>query len=157
MNGRRKCASDSSGFSLIEVTLALGLLAGVLISMAWLFVMGTHHAKSGRTASEALAVARTILEETQGWGFHQTHLAYGLDGSAATYTVDTRTNSYAAKWQSVLDEKLVDSYASIELESLSSAVTPPAMASTDAIGVTVTVHWLEGERARSIQVRTVRM
>ena len=157
MNAPRKCKSNSRGFSLIEVILALGLLAGVLIAMSWLFVMGAHHAKSGRTASEALAVARTILEETQGWGFHQTHLAYGLDGSAATYTVDTRLNSYASKWQPVLNQKLFDSYALIELESLSPTGTPPPLASTDAIGVTVTVHWIEKERARNIRVRTVRM
>lgn len=60
--------SDERGFSLLEVILALGMLAAVLVSTTGLLVMGSYQTKSGRTASEALSVARTILEEMQGWG-----------------------------------------------------------------------------------------
>lgn len=148
---------DERGFSLIEVLLALGLLAAVLISTTWLLVIGSYQVKSGRTASEALSVAGTILEEMQGWGFQQTYLAYGLNGSATSYTIDTRTNSYASKWQSALDAKLRNSYAIVELESMSSSGTPPPLASTQTIGITVRIFWEEGERPRDIRVRTVRM
>jgi len=154
---RNRTTGGERGFSLIEVVLSLGLLAGVLISMTWLFVLGSHHAKSGRTASEALSVARTIIEETQGWGYNQTYLNYGLNGSAASYSVDSRTNSYAAKWQTLLNEKLLNSYALIELESLVPTGTPPALDSADAIGVTVTVVWFENKRERRVDLRMVRM
>jgi prepilin-type N-terminal cleavage/methylation domain-containing protein len=149
--------SGERGFSLIEVLLALGLLAAVLISTTWLLVIGSYQAKSGRTASEALSVAGTILEEMQGWGFRQTYLAYGLDGTATSYTIDTRSNSYASKWQSTLNSKLHNSYAIVELESLDSSGTPPPLAGTQTIGVTVRVFWVEGDRSRNIRVRTVRM
>ena len=39
------------GFSLVEVILALGILAGVLISIAGLFIMGSKQVKSGRTST----------------------------------------------------------------------------------------------------------
>lgn len=149
--------SDERGFSLLEVILALGMLAAVLVSTTGLLVMGSYQTKSGRTASEALSVARTILEEMQGWGFQQTYLAYGLNGSAASYTIDTRTNSYTAKWQSTLDAKLRNSYAIVELESMSMSGTPPPLASTQTIGITVRIFWEERKRSRNIQVRTVRM
>ena len=146
---------EENGFSLIEVILALGLLAAVLVTMAGLLVLGAREAKSGRTASEALSVAQTILEETQGWGFRQTYSGFGFDGTATSYTVDTRTNSYASKWQAALDSKLFNSYAVIDLESLGPG-TPP-MASTQVIRVIVTVHWEEEKRPRRIRLGAVRM
>jgi type II secretory pathway pseudopilin PulG len=145
------------GFSLVEVIIALALLAGVLISMIGLFVLGGQQVKSGRTASEALAVAQSILEEMQGWGFHQTHLGYGLDGSATSYTIDTLNNSTASQWQPLLDSKLLNSYATIEIISVGPTNPAPSLATTRSIRLIVTVHWEEGIRARSIQLGAVRM
>ncbi len=145
------------GFSLVEVVVALGLLAGVLISISGLFVLGGGEVKSGRTSSEALAVGRRILEEMDGWGFRQTYLAYGNDGSTTTFTADTRTNTFAQKWQPVLDASLLNAHAEVQVTSLVSSGTPPVLASTRAIRVLVTVFWDEGTRHRSVQVGTVRM
>lgn len=146
------------GFSLIEVVVALGLLAGVLISISGLFVFGGRQVKSGRTSSEALSVARDILEEINGWGFRQTYSLFGYDGTAPVYTADTRTNSFAkGKWQAVLDQKLLDAYATIEIRSLSGSGSPPNLNVTRAIRVLVTVNWREGARPRSLQAGTVRL
>lgn len=147
---------NESGFSLVEVIIALGLLAGVLISIAGLFALGGQQVKSGRTSTEALSVARTILEEMDGWGFRQTYQLYGIDPNQTTATVDTRTNGYAQKWQPTLDEKLFQSYALITVESLASGAPPP-FATTRAIRVVVTVHWDEGTRHRTVRLGTVRM
>ena len=88
------------GFSLVEVILALGILAGVLISIAGLFIMGSKQVKSGRTSTEALSVARAVLEEMDGWGFRQTYQLFGVDGTAnTTATIDSRSDAYSAKWQ----------------------------------------------------------
>lgn len=62
---------DERGFSLVEVIIALGLLAGVLVTISGLFVVGTKQVKSGRTSSEALAVAKEIQEDMYGWGYSQ--------------------------------------------------------------------------------------
>jgi type II secretory pathway pseudopilin PulG len=151
-------ARAQRGFSLVEVLLSLGMLAGVLLPAVWLFDLAARDAKSGRTASEALAVARSVLEEMQSWGFHQTHWEYGLDGTATSYAVDTRTNTYAAKWQATLDAKLYGAHAIIALDSLPpTSGTLPPLNSTRAIRITVSVFWQEGERHRSIQLSTTRL
>jgi type II secretory pathway pseudopilin PulG len=144
------------GFSLIETVIALGLLAGVLISISGLFVIGGNQVKSGRSSSEAIAVGRTILEEMNKWGFRQTYGMFGYDGTATSYSVDTRTNSYAAKWQPLLTPKLVNARAIVTLQSLAPSGTP-AMNATRAIRVLVTVYWDEGARHRTVQLGTVRM
>ncbi len=154
--GRDMKRREERGFSLIEVVIALGLLAGVLISISGLFVLGGKQVKSGRTSSEALSVGRDILEEINGWGFKQTYSLFGFDGTAATYNVDTRTNAFAAKWQQVLDQKLLNAYATIEVRSLANGAVPN-LDTTRAIRVLVTVRWQDGTRPRSLQVGTVRM
>jgi type II secretory pathway pseudopilin PulG len=149
--------TGQGGYSLIEVILSLGLLAGVMLPSAWLLDLAAHQAKSGRTASEALAVARSIQEEMQSWGFHQTHLQYGLDGTATSYAIDTRTNAYASRWQATLEEKLDRPWATILLESTGPGGTAPTMDGTRAIRITVTVYWRERSRHRSISLTATRM
>ena len=144
-----------AGSSLVEVVLALGLMAGVLTSVAGLFVIGAGQVRSGRTATEALAAARTVLEEMDGWSFHQSYGSYGFDGSAAAYSADTRTNSYASKWQSDIVDRLYNGYATINIISLDPGA--PALASSSQLQVMVTVFWEEGPRQRSIVLGMVRM
>lgn len=148
------------GFSLVEVVIALGLMAGVLISVAGLFVVGARSVNSGRNSSEALAVGRQIIEEMNGWGYAQTYALYGFDGSAASYSVDTRSNAYAAKWQPILNERLGDgAFATVQINSLIASGSPPVLNASNckAIRVVVTVFWNEGPRGRNVAVGTVRM
>ncbi len=147
----------SDGFSLVEVILALGLLAMVLLSIAGLFLLGGRQVKSGRSSSEALSVARAIVEEMEGWSFRRTYEGYGLDGAAVNYTVDTRTNGGASHWQTALDSMLHASYGEIALTSVGPTATPPPLNRTRAIRVVVTVHWEEGGRVRKVELGTVRL
>jgi len=151
-------AKNERGLSLIEVILALGLLAGVLISVAGLFILSERQVKSGKTATQALAVARAISEEINGWGFRQTYMVFGSDGTATNYTYDTEVNSFAAKWQTLLDDGLeLDSNAQITVASVPpTGGAAPALNAARAIRVTVTVFWSEGDRNRSVRVMTVR-
>src|SRR6186713_400326 len=135
---------NEHGFSLIEVVVALALLAGVLISIAGMFVIGARQVESGRESTEALSVARGIVEQINKWGFHQTYELFGADGSAATYTFDTRTitdppTTGMAKWQPMLAEKIPGSYATISVSSLGPG-TPPVLSATRAMRVVVTVR-----------------
>lgn len=148
--------SHERGFSLVEVVIALGLLAGVLIAVSGLFILGGRQVVSGRDSSEALAVGRDILEEINGWGFRQTYQIFGFDGTATSYSVDSRTNTYAQKWQTDLGNKLLNSFATIQIASLGPTSSPPNLNLTKAIRVLVTVQWDEGIRHRSLQVGTVR-
>lgn len=151
---------SQQGFSLVEVVIALGLMAGVLISVAGLFVLGGRSVNSGRNSSEALAVGRQIIEEMNGWGFRQTYALYGFDGTANSYSVDSRTNAYASKWQPIVTERLgTGAFATVQINSLAASGTPPVLSASNckAIRVVVTVFWNEGPRGRNVAVGTVRM
>jgi len=156
---------ESCGFSLVEVVIALGLLAGVLIAISGLFVVGAKQVKSGRTSSEALAVGKEIHEEIYGWGYSQLWGMFGYDGRATAYSVDTRTNGACRAWQDTLTSKLGPSaYAMIQLQSVANAAGTTSefadasgniLAKTVRVGVTVT--WTEASgRERSITLGTTR-
>ena len=156
---------DERGFSLVEVIIALGLLAGVLITISGLFVVGAKQVKSGRTSSEALAVAKEIQEDMYGWGYSQIWEMFGYDGQAAIYTVDTRSCASCGAWQATLGAKLGPSaYANIKVDSVANA-TGAVNNFADASGailaktvrVSVTVFWTEVPgRKRSVTVGTTR-
>lgn len=154
---RRSTRSASAGFSLPEATVALGLLGSVLISMAGLFVMSERIVHGGKHHTTALAIARDILEETNGWHFDGLYQTFGLDGSASSYTLDSRTLPYAATWQAMIDEDLASGHAEIRLESVAEVGSPPALMDASAIRITVTVHWSDERRSREVSVATVRM
>jgi len=154
-----------SGFSLVEVVLALGLLAGVLIAISGLFVLGAKQVKSGRSSSEALALGKEIQENMLGWGYSQLWGIFGCGALNTVCTADTRTNPACSAWQSTLAAKLGPSaYATIEVASVANAagITSPF---TDASGkilartvrVSVTVRWTEVPgRDRSVTLGTTR-
>ena len=149
---RRRVCSER-GFSLIETIVALGLIAGVVLSVAGLFLLGERQVARGRHQSEALAVAQTILEEMNGWSHPALWERFGLSGSAATATASTQTNSFAGKWQPMLDESLGSAAAEILLESCDGT----NLDVTDAIRVTVRVWWNERAEQRDVELATVRL
>lgn len=157
MPAARPMRPGSAGFSLPEVTIALGLLGSVLISMAGLFVMAERIVHGGKHHTIALAIARDILEETNGWHYDGLYGTFGLDGSASNYTLDSRTNAFAAGWQARLDEDLGSAYAEIKLDALEEGGSTPALRDARCIRVWVTVHWNNEQRSREVSVATVRM
>jgi hypothetical protein len=136
---------------------ALGLLAGVLLSIAGLFAIADRQLEGGKNHTVALATARDILEEMDAWGYEQIYQTFGLDGSASAYTVETTSNPYAAKWQPQLEDELGGCSASITIESAVESGTPPALRDARTIRIRVTVSWTEGPRARSVSLVTVRV
>jgi type II secretory pathway pseudopilin PulG len=142
------------GSSLIEVTLAMGLMAGVLGSVAGLFVLGAGGVHSGRRSSEALSVARSIMEEMQGWGFEQTYEEFGFDGANNSYEIDTRFNPNTTAWQAALDEKL-SGHATITITAIDAG--GPSLDGCTQMRLAVTIHWQEGSRKREAQLQAVRM
>lgn len=146
-----------SGFSLLEVVIALGLLSAVLISISGLFVLAAQQVAGGRSSSQALAAARSILEETGCWTLQQTYRLFGFDGSAPGYTVDTRTNAFAARWRPMVEPGLSTGAATLRIESLGPGGSPPALNASRAIRVRVTVSWDEGARRRAVDLVAVRM
>ena len=145
--------SREAGFSLIEVIVALGLLGGILLSVAGMFLLGERQVMRGRNQSYALSISRTILEEVGGWSHEATWERFGMTGTNATQTIDTQTNSFATKWQPLLDETLHTAAAEIRVESCdgSSLDTAPALR------VIVRVWWDERTERRDVELSLVRL
>ena len=134
--------SLEAGFNLVEAMLALALMGSILLSIFGMFTYGTRVTDRSRSYTTAVAAARDIMEEMTGWPYDQTWQNLGISGSDVSASVDTRDPGFAAKWQPVLDEALVDARAEIRLESLD-PTSPPALEDATAIRVTVTVFWRE--------------
>jgi Tfp pilus assembly protein PilV len=152
---------------LIEVVVALGLLAGVLIAIAGLFILGGRSVKSGRTSSEALAAGKEIVEEMNAWAYSDLWRRFGYNGQAKTYTADTNTCTTAdcTAWQAALVAKLGPSaHATIKLDSVAQgSLTVPDF--EDGAGsvlarnvrLTVNVLWRQvPNRNRQLSVVTTR-
>jgi len=146
-----------NGFSLIEVTIAMGLLATVLISIASLFIMGGKQVQSGKQTTTAMSIADGILERTEQLNYTD---IYGFFAGTATSTsvtaATTDTANNANEWQAVIEEKLgPGASGTITLTPLGTA-SPLNMGSAHAIQVRVTLNWSELGRARDISIQTVR-
>ncbi len=148
---------EEHGFSLAEVVVALGLLGGVLISMAGLLLLGNQMVTGGRSSSEALAVARDVLEEMKSWNFSQTTARFAdacdLSNVACTVLGDAGASAAAVPWQETVEAALGSGRIEILLESLDGA----PLASAGGVRVTVTVYWNQGTRARNVRLATARM
>jgi prepilin-type N-terminal cleavage/methylation domain-containing protein len=144
------------GSSLIEVTLAMGLLAGVLGSIASLFVVGAGEVRSGRSASEALAVARTVIEDIEARDARHYIDALGLSGAEAVVTAEAGSCPSPAidSWCALLDKlpeaELTLRFAALEPDS-------PDLAESSQIRIGVVVAWREGSRPRTIVLSTLRL
>ncbi len=146
MRSRR---AAQAGFSLIEVIVALGLLAGV-------FLIGERQVARGRQQSTALAAAQTILEEIGVWNHAATWERFDSAGDLTTLavsTTDTNPANGAQKWQPLLRDALHNGRAEIRVESCDGA----ALNASDALRVIVTVFWDETERTRQTRLAMVRM
>ncbi len=143
------------GFNLIEVILAIGILAGVLVSISSMFVLGGRQVKSGRTMTEATVLAHDLMEEFDSASF--TGLYTGL-GAAATDTtktvVSTATGSPIVAWQPEIARKLEGGSATVNILPIGAGT--PDFGTADGIKLTVTVSWNELGRAQSVSVATVR-
>lgn len=145
-------AGEQAGFSLIEVIVALGLLGGVLLSVAGMFLVGERQVRRGRTESIALMAAQSILEDIGGWNHVATWERFGLSGNAATYSVDSQVNTYAQRWQPNLHDLLANGRTEIRVESCDGA----DLVDTDAVRVVVTVFWTEATQGRRTELALVR-
>jgi hypothetical protein len=146
--GRRQ-----DGFSLAEVLVALGILAGALISVAGLLVVGHRLVHSGRGSSLALAVARDILEVCAGRSFAQVHAGFGCDPTESTCTVGL-DDPTLAPWRGRLAEELHDGQLEVSIESVESGGVP--LRESRALRIRVSIFWREGRRERTIRLIAVR-
>ncbi len=151
--GRR----GEEGFSLIEVVLALGLLATVLISVASLFILGGKQVKNGKSTTTAAVITHEIMEVIEQQAYSVTYTYFGGTDSSTSLSVSTTTaGNNANQWQAEIASKLGPQAAgTIAVTPLGSA-SPLNMGNSLALQVKVTVTWNELGRTRNVTLQEVR-
>jgi len=155
--GRDPQGRAQGGFSLIEVTLALGLLATVLISIASLFIMGGKQVKGGKSKTTAAAITHEIMERIDQKTYAETYTYFGGTDSSTSLSVSTTTTgNNAEQWQAEIAEKLgPQASGTIAVIPLGSA-SPLNMGNSHALQVRVTVAWNELGRGKNVSLEAVR-
>jgi type II secretory pathway pseudopilin PulG len=142
---------SDDGFSLVEAIVALGLLAGVIVSTAGLIVGVRRQVASAGRASRALAAASSIVERLESRGFAGVPVSLGCDVRRPACTAHPGPG--ATSWLGVvLQEGPPGALAEVRLESLENS----ALETATSMRVSVVVHWSEGARRRSVRLVTVR-
>jgi Tfp pilus assembly protein PilV len=154
MDGNRTDRKEA-GFSMIEVVIAIGVLAGVLLSIASMFIMGGRQVKTGKTLTEATTLAQDLMEQFDKESFNALYLNLGAVATDTTRTVlSTTTGSPIAPWQTEIARKLNSGSASVRIDAM--GPSSPNFGAAAGIKVTVTLAWNELGRNQSVAMSTVR-
>jgi len=157
VEGQRSTAKER-GFSLIEVTIALGLLGTVLISIASLFIMGGKQVKNGKSTTTAVALTHEMMERIDQLSYSQVYTWFGgTDSSTSLSVPTTTTGNNANQWQAEIAGKLGgQAYGTIAVTPLGGTASPPTMVSSQVLQVQVTVNWNELGRTKTLSLKTLR-
>lgn len=149
----RSGQSAETGFSLIEVVIAIGVLAGVLLSICSMFIMGGRQLKGGKTMTEATAMAHDIMETFDKLSFTSLYTTFGAASTASTVTITTSTGTNViTPWQAEVTRKLASGVASATLDQVGGTNFGDAL----GIKMTVTVTWNELGRPQTVTLSTIR-
>lgn len=143
------------GFSLIEVIIAIGVFAGVILSIASMFILGGRQVKTGKTLTEATTLANDLMEQFDKQSYTTLYTSFGAATTDTTVTIaSTTTGTLITPWQPEIIRKLSNGSATARLDAMGPG-TPNFGAST-GVKVTLTLSWNELGRAQSVQLSTVR-
>lgn len=146
---------SESGFSLIEVIIAIGVMSGVLLSIASMFIMGGRQVKTGKTITEATALAQDLMEAFDKQSFVALYTNLGAATTDSTFTVlSTTTGSPIVSWQTEIARKFASGVGQVTIDAVGNGT--PTFGSCAGIKLTVTVSWSELGRAQSVKLSTVR-
>lgn len=156
MTARRPWRSGQvgeTGFSLVEVVIAIGVLAGVLLSICSMFIMGGRQLKGGKTMTEATAMAHDIMETFDKLSFNSMYVTLGGSSGVATANITTSTGTNAiTPWRAEVTRKLEGGVATATVDAVGGTNFGNAL----GIKMTVTVSWNELGRAQSVTLTTIR-
>lgn len=142
-----------TGFSLIEVVIAMGVLAGVLLSICSMFILGGRQLKGGKTMTEATALCHDIMETFDKLSFNSMYTTFGATATSTTVTITTTTGTNViTPWKPEITQKLEGGSASARLDPLGGTNFGNAL----GIKMTVTVSWSELGRAQTVTLSTIR-
>ena len=120
-----------SGMSLVEVLLALGLMASVMISVASLFVLGGQRVKGSRNMTQGMAIASNVMEDLYGLGVNIMPTTFpdccpGGCAAATGCTVTSDSDTFLqSRWMPTIDKELGRGRLEITLLPMGGSVSPP--------------------------------
>jgi len=143
------------GFSLIEVVIAIGILAGVLLSICSMFILGGRQLKTGKTMTEATTIAHDIMETFDKLSFTALYTTFGAVTTDTTKTVTSTSGPNAiSPWQPEIARKLDNGSASVTVLAMGPGT--PNFGAALGIRMTVTVTWTELGRQQTVKLSTTR-
>ena len=153
--------NEERGYSLVEVLISLGLMAGVMVAICSMFVLGGTYVKSGKQLTQATALAQDIMEDVNKQtytGLYNFLQGASPDPNATSATSDTRTSGSVAdtNWGSNIRSKLYKGYALVQMVPIGGTVSPPKFSTGEGIRISVTLGWKELRRDRTVKVQGVR-
>ena len=158
MSFTRRSSASQAGFSMIEVLLALGLLGAVLVSITSLFILGGKRVAQGRERTEAVAAATHIAETLDNMSYRGLYTNFSSvsdpGSTPGPISIDSRTHSVAQSmgWQSLIDERLENSYAIVTIERVGGT----SFRTAKGIRARTTIYWDDLNRTRNVTLETVR-
>lgn len=156
------------GFNLIEVVIALALLAAVLLTISGLFIQGSQSVNTGRDLTEATSLATDILEQMDKWAFSQLYTNFAKTSGDVAFTVSSISPPPAAAptpvlfnatlqgmCQTKINQRLPNASAWVTVSPLGTTA-PDHFDTAKGIRVKVTVYWTLKLKPRSVSLETVR-
>jgi len=150
-----------SGYSLVEVLIALGLMTGVMVAVCSMFVLGGTYVKAGKQLTQATALAQNIMEDLNKHSYTGAYLflqGASPDPNATSASSDTRVTSSVADgaWGPDIRTKLFGGYAVVNMTPIGGTASPARFSTGEGVRVTVTLGWKELRRNRTVKVENVR-
>ncbi len=147
--------------TLVEILIALGLMASVLISVASLFILGGQRVKGSRNMTQGMAIASNVMEDLYGFGMNIMPTTFpdccpGGCAASTGCTVSSASDAFLqSRWLPAIEEKLGQSRLEITLVPVGGSVTPPTFSQAEGLRLRVEVFWSEGVSERSVYEETV--
>jgi hypothetical protein len=132
--------------------MALGLLAGLLVSVTGLLALGGRQVGAGARASHALAVAQAVLEDLDLRAYRRTYSDLGCDGTLPACRVTSGQPATRA-WDPLARASLPGGGLEVSVV----AVGATSLDAAPALRIAVTVTWPEGSRIRRLRLTTLRV
>lgn len=178
--------SSERGYSLVEVIVATGLLASVLLTIVSLFYMGQRNVYSGKQMTQAVSLATRVSEDLSALGYNDIYSAFGITDATALGTVDvdataalmddtyinsilrttnditagTDPSNFLTRWRDEMINNFRFQDGSVTLIISPRSAEPPAAALTagtaSVMRIRILVRWREATRPRQVVLDSTR-
>ncbi len=175
-----------SGYSLIEVLIAIAILGVVLLAVVTLFFMGRSNVYSGRQMTQGVALGTHVMEDISQMTMQDFYTAFNIDGTTTLGNVDVDTTrawpndlysgailrqssnitsttdpgGYLARWNTEMVNNNKLGQGSISLVMIPTNPNPTSATvsagNNTMLRIRVLVRWMEAQRPRQVIFDTVK-